>query len=293
MTCYVALPSRGVLALSGSDTVSFLQGLISQDVTKIGPTQAAYGALLTPQGKYLHDFMLVNAADSIILDCEAARRDDLFARLRRYRLRSAVAIEDRSDELQVFAIFGDRPERVFGLPVLPGAAKDWRGGWIYVDPRIQSLGCRAILPRRDGGVLLRQVGLPEASLSAYDEHRTKLGVPDGSRDIQVDKSTLLEANIDRLNGIDWQKGCYIGQELTARTKHRGLLKRRLLTVRVLGSAVPGTPIKDGEKVVGELRSVASDHALALLRLDAVNDVSKGSFRAGSTVVTVVPNATIP
>ena len=285
---YVRLPDRGLLSLSGPDTADLLQGLISQDIGKVSPTRAVYGALLTPQGKYLHDFLIVRFGQAIVLDCEAARRGDLETRLKRYRLRSDVAIEDRTDILQVFAIFGGQPEQSFGLPDDPGAAKDWHGGKVYVDPRRFELGCRAIMSAEDGDKPLLQAALNEAPLADYDEHRAKLGIPDGSRDIQVEKSTLLEANLDRLNGIDWQKGCYVGQEITARTKHRGLLKRRLLTVRLSESTAPGTTVTCGGETIGELRSVAGCHALALLRLDAVRDAA-GELRAGTAILTVEPD----
>ena len=286
---YVQLPSRGLLSLSGPDTADLLQGLISQDIGKVSPTRAAYGALLTPQGKYLHDFLIVRSGQAIVLDCEAARLGDLETRLRRYRLRSDVVIEDRTGDLQVFAIFGGQPEQSFGLPGDPGAATDWQGGKVYVDPRRFELGCRAILPAEDGDTPLLQATLSEAPLADYDEHRARLGVPDGSRDIQVEKSTLLEVNLDRLNGIDWQKGCYVGQEITARTRHRGLLKRRLLTVRLSESAAPGTTVTCNGETVGELRSVAGYHALALMRLGAVSDAAE--FRAGPAILTVEPDRT--
>ncbi len=286
---FVHLPDRGLITLAGPEAVTLLQGLISQDVETVTAERSSYGALLTPQGKYLHDFLLLRLDDAITLECEAARRDDLYKRLRRYRLRSAAEIADHTDELDVFAIFGQTVPAVFGLPDKPGATKAWESGHVYVDPRRVELGCRAVFPAGQGVHALVASGLTETTRDTYDTHRARLGVPDGSRDMQVEKSTLLEANIDRLNGIDWQKGCYVGQELTARTKHRGLLKRRLHPVRLMGSAEPGTPITLGARAVGELRSVAGDYGLALLRLDALEDMANQPLMAGPVPIDVPPD----
>ena len=286
---FVRLTDRGVLALSGPDTVKMLQGLISQDAEKVCEAVSSYGALLTPQGKFLHDFLMVRSGDAILLDCESARRDDLFNRLRRYRLRSSVELTDLTDELEVLAIFGGNATAHFQLPLTPGHTKDWQNGRIYVDPRRAELGCRAVLPAGQGAKTLTTAGINEGTADSYDEHRARLCVPDGSRDIQVEKSTLLEANLDRLNGIDWQKGCYVGQELTARTKHRGLLKRRLRMVRLSGPAAPGTPITNNQTKVGELRSVAGNYGLALLRLDAIDTTGDQQLLAGSVQIDLPPD----
>ncbi len=281
---YVELPGRGVLSLSGPDTADFLQGLISQDIRRVSTKRAAYGALLTPQGKYLHDFILVGAGDAILLDCEADRRADLMTRLRRYRLRSKVEIADLTGNFQVFAILGAESPQLFGLPRQVGSAAPWKGGQVLVDPRRIGLGCRALLPKEHNGAPLREAGLSGSAFQVYDEFRARLGIPDGSRDIRVDKSTLLEANIDVLNGIDWDKGCYVGQEITARTKHRGLVKRRLRPVRLSADAAPGTPIIAGNAKVGELHSVAGRQAMALLRVDAETT----DLQAGETAVELEP-----
>jgi hypothetical protein len=247
---FTLLPDRGVLAVSGDDRASFLQGLVSNDTTKLAPGRSMYAALLTAQGKYLHDFIMVEQGDTIWLDAEAARIADLKRRLSMYRLRTKVAIE-ALPELAVAAVFGGH---------LPEIA--------VPDPRLPELGGRAILPRDTLRPTLAGLGLAEVEFAEYDRLRLGLGIPDGSRDLVVDKSILLEAGFDELHGVDWQKGCYIGQELTARTKYRGLIKKRLFPVRIDGAAPePGTVLTIDGKEAGEMRSSLGDIGLALVRLE--------------------------
>ena len=145
-------------------------------------------------------------------------------------------------------------------------------GVACVDPRLAALGARLLLPRATAGATLELAGFTPAEFEAYDLLRLELGVADGSRDLVPEKTLLLEAGFDELNGVDWNKGCYIGQELTARTKYRGLIKRRLLPVAVIGpSPAPGTPIYADGLEVGEMRSGRDGHGLALLRLDQLRE----------------------
>src|SRR5690348_8135250 len=251
---FVVLDDRGVLAVSGPDRRPFLQGLVSNDIEKVSPTSARYAALLTAQGKYLHDFMMVEADESIWLDAEAARLGDLKRRLSMYRLRAKVSLEERS-ELCVAAVFGPDAPAPLGLPGEPGTARPFRSGVAFVDPRLPALGARTILPLATSRRSLAEAGIAEAGFEDYDRLRLSLGIPDGSRDLALEKSILLEAGFDELNGVDWEKGCYIGQELTARTKYRGLVKRRLFPVRIDGPApTPGASIELGGKDAGEMRS---------------------------------------
>jgi folate-binding protein YgfZ len=276
---FVVLEDRGVLAIGGPDRVAFLQGLTSNDVTRVGSERAIYAALLTAQGKYLHDFMLVERDEVIWLDGEAARLADLKRRLSMYRLRSKVTIDDRPD-LAVAAVFGGAS---LGLPDKAGAARIFDAGSAFTDPRLASLGARVILPRDRIRQTLRDSGAVETDFAAYDRLRLELGVPDGSRDLVLDKSILLESGFDELHGVDWQKGCYIGQELTARTKYRGLIKKRLFPVRIDGPAPePGAIVTLDGHEAGEMRSSRDGAGLALLRLEAVD---KTPLVVGETVVT--------
>ena len=290
MACYSLLDDRGILTVAGDDRVAFLQGLTSNDVGKATAECALFSAFLTPQGKYLHDFMIADAGGTLLLDCEAARRDDLLRRLKLYRLRAKVTLEDATASWAVAAAFGDGAAAAFGLDEEPGRASPYAGGLAYVDPRLAALGVRLLLPRESAAAALGASGLVQAGAEDYDRHRLALGVPDGSRDIAVEKATLLESNFDELHAIAWDKGCYMGQELTARTKYRGLLKRRLVPVAVDGPLpAPGTEITLDGRAVGEMRSGRDGHGIALLRLDALAN-EDAVLAAGESAVRPQPTA---
>ena len=282
---FALLEDRGILAVSGADRRIFLQGLVSNDVERIGPERARYAALLTAQGKYLHDFMMIELGGEIWLDAEARRLSDLKRRLSIYRLRAKAALDERPD-FAVAAVFGEGARAAMGFSEDPGAARPFASGVAFVDPRLAALGVRCILPRADIRCALEGTGLAEAGFPAYDRLRLQLGVPDGSRDLVPEKSILLESGFDELNGVDWQKGCYIGQELTARTKYRGLIKKRLMPVEIDGPApAPGTIVTADGREVGEMRSSRDGLGLALLRLEPV--VEGKHLKAGNT--TLVPS----
>ena len=279
---YVMLEARAVVRVAGADARTFLQGLITQDVERIDSRRAAYGAFLTPQGKYLHDFCIAALDDAILLDCEAARADDLVSRLTRYRLRASVSITS-DPELAVAALFNGASGKTLidSLDREPGAARPFAGGLLFVDPRNADLGLRAILPRAGAAAALAEAGFVAGTFAEYEDLRVALTVPDGSRDLEIDRTVLLEANFDALNGIAWDKGCYLGQELTARTKYRGLVKRRLVTVGFDGPPpAPGSTIEQNGRDVGTLRSTANGHALASLRIDAIDTAASAQLRAG-------------
>jgi folate-binding protein YgfZ len=263
---------RGLVTVNGDDRIPFLQGLVSNDVRNVASDRALYAALLTPQGRYLHDFFIAAIGDTLYLDCEAARRDDLRRRLSIYRLRSKVTLADATADFIVTLLYGADVMARLGLPDEPGAAKPWEGGVVYADPRLPALGARAILPRTNAGEILTRADLAPGDATDYDRLRLSLGVPDGSRDLPVEKAILLENGFDELHGIDWEKGCYMGQELTARTKYRGLVRKRLLPVEVDGPLPePGTPVLAGDKEAGEMRSGIDGLGLALLRLEHLDD----------------------
>ena len=279
---FALLDDRGVLAVSGPDRRSFLQGLVSNDVDKVGPALARYAALLTAQGKYLHDFMMLEFADEIWLEAEAGRLGDLKRRLSIYRLRAKAAVDERP-ELAVAVAFGKGAPAAMGLSEEPCAGREFASGVAFVDPRLAALGVRCILPRTDLRSALEGTGLTELGFPDYDRLRLELGVPDGGRDLVVEKSILLESGFDELNGVDWQKGCYIGQELTARTKYRGLIKKRLMPVAIDGPApAPGTIVTADRREVGEMRSSRDGLGLALLRIEPVSEGKQ--LKAGQTTL---------
>ena len=270
----VALEERGLITIGGTDRRSFLQGLISNDIDLAGSQQAIWAALLSAQGKYLHDFFIIEIGNQFYIDCEAARLMDLGQRLSRFKLRADINL-GMAEDFSVWAIFGDSPAATMGLNVQPGRGKSWKGGAIYCDPRTADLGCRAILPKVSAIEKLGTLSLVSGDLAEYHKRRIELGVPDGSRDMVVNKSILLENNFDQLNGVDWEKGCYVGQELTARTKYRGLIKKRLMPVEFDGvTPATGTPISLEGRDAGEIRSVQDNVGLALLRLAKIEEAKE-------------------
>ncbi len=264
--------ARGLIRVSGVDRKPFLQGLVSNDVERASQERAIYAALLTPQGRYLHDFFILELGDALYIDCEASRRADLQRRLSVYRLRSKATLGDATDAFAVALLPGRESLAAVGLGDDPGSARSWNDGVVYVDPRLPALGARAILPRARAAEILQRAGFAPGSLAEYDRLRLSLGVPDGSRDLPVEKAILLENGFDELHAIDWDKGCYIGQELTARTRYRGLVRKRLLPVTIDGPPPPpGTPIMLGDREIGEMRGAADGLGLAMLRLEHLDE----------------------
>jgi len=237
----IKLASRALIAVGGEDWRGFLQGLLTQDVETIGPGEARFGALLTPQGRLLYDLFIVGRQDGCWLDCAAERRAALLQRLTIYRLRAKVTIA--ADDSPVFAAWGDRPEGE---------------GWL-LDPRLPALGWRGY------GVTDVHAG-PEVD---YDRYRLSLGVP-GPADWGEDSSYPLEADFDLLNGVDFKKGCFVGQETTSRMKRRGTIKSRMLPIDFEGPPPPpGAEILAGTLRAGEVLSSFDGRAMALVRLDRI------------------------
>lgn len=264
---------RGLIRIDGADARPFLQGIVSNDVDKVSSARAIYAALLTPQGKYLHDFFVAELDGALMLDCEAARRDDLLRRLTRFKLRSKVSLAPGPDTHAVALIYGSAALSAVGLAAERGAAKPFAGGVVYADPRLREIGARAILPRASATAALAAAGIAPGSAADYERLRFELGLPDGSRDLEIEKSILLESGFDELAGVDWDKGCYMGQELTARTHYRALIKKRLVPVRIQGpTPPPGTPILAGGSEVGIMRSAGDGAGLALLKIEALSGI---------------------
>jgi tRNA-modifying protein YgfZ len=266
------LEDRGVVRVSGADSTGFLQGLLTNDVERLGPGEARYAALLSPQAKILFDMIVVREPDrdgrAYSLDCPAAQAGDLMKRLGFYKLRAKVAIADESADRAVVAFWGSVPENV-------------QGALIYADPRDPRLGWRAILPRAAA------VGTEHAD--TYERLRIGVGAPKGGLDFAYGDAFPHDANFDLLHGVDFDKGCYVGQEVVARMKHRGTARKRIARVKTAGPPPPpGTPILDRELVVGTLGSSSGREALALVRLDRVEDARAAgrTLSAGGVEVTL-------
>ncbi|ODT86246.1 folate-binding protein YgfZ [Phenylobacterium sp. SCN 70-31] len=246
---FARLESRALIAVGGDDWRGFLNNLITQDVTTLAPGEARFGALLTPQGRLLYDLFVVGRGDGAWLDVEAAHREALLQRLTMYRLRAKVTLA--AEDTPVAALFSADPG---GVPERPG-----QGFWA-ADPRLPDLGWR-------GYGAATPAGAVEADEAAREAQKLRLGVP-GPADWGVERTYPIEADFDLLNGVDFRKGCFVGQETTSRMKRRGTIKSRMLPVVFEGPApAPGTEVLAGDLRAGEVLSGGEGRAMALLRLD--------------------------
>jgi folate-binding protein YgfZ len=289
---HVILHDRGLLKVSGDDAIDFLQGLVTNDVSKAAPGRALYSAMLSPQGKYLYDFFIIHMNGELAIDCESGRLGEFKRKLNMYKLRSKVQLTEINQDFIVSAFIGDNVAEALQLNNSEGVAKSFLGGIAFIDPRVTGIGGRAVIPRENAEEKLIEAGFSAGNPEEYESLRLSLGLPDGSRDMVVDKAILLENGFQELNGIDWEKGCYMGQELTARTHYRGLIKKRLMPVQIEGPLpAPGTAVMLGDKNVGEMRSGNAERGLALIRLEQFKDVLKsgeGFSAEGTTLRPVKP-----
>ena len=274
---FTLLENRSLIRLSGDDTLTFLQGLVTNNTSRLPQLGIMYAALLSPQGKFLHDFFLIHNENSVLIDCEKARKEDLIARLKFYKLRSKITIETLPDSQGVFAIWDGEhhPDPQFQC---------------FKDPRLPALGYRAVGDISTIRVFCHQHGWTAATASIYDHMRLELGVPDGSRDLLVDKSTIIPFGFDALHGVDFSKGCYVGQEVTARTKHLGSGKKYIHKLHKISGHLPvsGTAITSGEDNIGVLCSHDSEIGLALITMEALQKTQQrhASLNCGNAIINV-------
>jgi tRNA-modifying protein YgfZ len=259
----VLLEDRGVARVAGPDATAFLQGLVTNDVEKLPIGQSRYAALLSPQGKILFDFLVFKRADDeFLLDAPLSKTAELVKRLGFYKLRARVTVGDESARLAVIAAPNGEPR----------------------DPRVDALGRRAIVARETAPPA------NPATRAAYDAKRIALGAPEGGVDFVYGDAFPHDANMDLLNGVDFAKGCYVGQEVVSRMKHRGGIRKRITRVRLEGPApAPGAVVLDGELPLGALGQAVEGQALALLRLDRVEDARQAgrTLTVGGVGVEVV------
>ncbi|HXL13820.1 MAG TPA: folate-binding protein [Bradyrhizobium sp.] len=256
------LSDRGVVKVGGEDARNFLNGLVTTDVTLLRPSLGRFGALLTPQGKITVDFLVTEVpaghGGGFLIDCPRALAQGLADKLGFYKLRAKVSIENLSDSLGVLAAWdGD-------LSVKPDLA--------FADPRDERLGWRILIPEELAQKVADLIGADLVDSKAYDAHRIASSVPRGGLDFTYGDAFPHETNMDRLHGVDFDKGCYVGQEVVSRMQHRGTARSRMIRVMLDGPAPePGAAIVAGDKPVGTMGSTAGHNGLALLRIDRVAD----------------------
>ncbi|MCE9523473.1 MAG: folate-binding protein [Alphaproteobacteria bacterium] len=261
----IVLKDRGIVEVAGSDAASFLQGLITNDISKVGGASGIYAALLTPQGKIIYDFLISATPDGYLLDVVAAYASDLANRLKKYKLRAKVTVADRSAERIVVALPPGKPARLPEPNIL------------IADPRLPELGHRAILTATTAEADFRACGFDLKPQSEYTTLRLSLGVPDAAVDIPPETLFPLDCNFEELHGVDFTKGCYVGQELTSRMKHRASARRRLLPVSAASSLpAAGTLLKLHGIDIGELRGTFATKGMASIRLDRLGNAKEAN-----------------
>jgi folate-binding protein YgfZ len=256
------LPDRGVVKVSGDDARNFLNGLVTTDVTLLRPGLGRFGALLTPQGKITVDFLITEApaghGGGFLFDCPRALAQSLASKLGFYKLRAKVAVENLSDSLGVLAIWDGEPAMKPDLT--------------FADPRSNALGWRILVPEELAQKVADLIGAELVDSAAYEAHRIATGVPRGGLDFTYGDAFPHETNMDRLHGVDFDKGCYVGQEVVSRMQHRGTARTRTIRIILEGSSPePGTTILAGDKQVGTIGSAAGQNGLALIRIDRAAD----------------------
>jgi tRNA-modifying protein YgfZ len=256
------LPDRGVVKVTGEDARNFLNGLVTSDLTDLKPGLGRFGALLTPQGKIIADFLVTEAPEGhgggFLIDVPRALAQALTDKLRFYKLRAKVAVENLSDGLGVLAAWDGEPATKPDL--------------CFADPRSETLGFRILVPEELKAKVAGLIGADLVDSAAYEAHRIANGVPRGGLDFSYGDAFPHETNMDRLSGVDFDKGCYVGQEVVSRMQHRGTARTR--TVKVILddlSPEPGATILAGDKPVGTMGSAAGAIGLALVRTDRVTD----------------------
>jgi tRNA-modifying protein YgfZ len=264
------LPDRGVVKISGEDARSFLNGLVTTDVAQLAPGLGRFGALLTPQGKIVVDFLVTEApaghGGGFLLDCPRPLAQNLADKLGFYKLRAKVAVENLSDSLGVIAAWDGEPA------VKPDLT--------YADPREAALGWRILAPQDLAAKVAGLIGADLVDSDAYEAHRIAAGVPRGGLDFMYGDAFPHETNMDRLHGVDFDKGCYVGQEVVSRMQHRGTARTRTVRVTLEGARPEaGTTVLAGDKVVGTMGSASGQNGLALIRTDRVAD----ALQAGATL----------
>ena len=264
------LDDRAILYVNGEDAKEFLQNLISNDVNKVSDTNSCFTSLLSPQGKFLYEFIIIKHKSGYIIDCEKTQADGLFKQLSVYKLRSKVEILNLSNEF-VVAAFGYEKFLTFDeAQDIPGFTLKYREDPIFLDPRNKQLGARLIINLEKLYLSLKKLGLQDSNLKEYYSFSHKLGIVPKDLNKLQNKLFGIECNYEELNGIDFKKGCYVGQENTARIKLKNKLSKRLLPIDLVkGELKEGENIYYKEKEIGKVL-IENDYPFALIKFRDIN-----------------------
>ena len=269
---YIPLTTRSIISIEGDDSINFLQGIISNDINKVNHTHSIYSLLLTPQGKFLFDFFITMIDNKYYIDCWNEQKESLIKRLKMYKLRSNVTITDVSNEYESVALMGEKLFEDDKLTKKEGVSRQFCKGVTYIDPRNSDIFGRAIIQRDNLYQSFICHGFEKASIDEYNFLRIQLIIPDGENDLTHEKSFPLQFNMAKLNAIDFQKGCYVGQEVTTRSYHRGTSKKQvcLLEIDENKTYPKYKEININNSNIGYLLSSEKNIALGLLNIAEIH-----------------------
>ncbi len=280
------LDDRAILYISGEDSKEFLQNLISNDINKVNDVNSSFSSLLTPQGKFLYEFIIVKHKSGYILDCEKPQAEELFKQLSLYKLRSKVEILNLSNEFVVAAFSHEKFLTFYGAKDQPGCTIKYREDPIFLDPRNKDLGARLIINLEKLYLSLKKLDLHDANLKEYYSLSHSLGIVPKDLNKLKDKLFGIECNFEELNGIDFKKGCYVGQENTARIKLKNKLSKRLFPINVVnGKLHEGESIYNNEIEIGKVL-IDSDYPFALVKYLNENFDEKTNFKTKEASINI-------
>ena len=259
------LEDRAILYLNGEDTKEFLQNLISNDINKVSETNTIFTSLLSPQGKFLYEFIIIKHKSGYLIDCEKTQADGLYKQLSIYKLRSKVEILNLSNEFVIAAFSHEKFLAFDEVQDNPGFTIKYREDPIFLDPRNKHLGARLMINLEKLYLSLKKLGLHDSNLKEYYSFSHKLGIVPKDLNKLQNKIFGIECNYEELNGIDFKKGCYVGQENTARIKLKNKLSKRLFPINLLsGKLNEGESIYNNENEIGKVL-IDNDYPFALIK----------------------------
>tara|TARA_Y100000590_G_C15544806_1_gene948457 strand:+ start:196 stop:1080 length:885 start_codon:yes stop_codon:yes gene_type:complete len=283
------LEDRGILFLQGKDTKEYLQNIITNDINKVNETNSCFASLLTPQGKYLFDFMIIRHKNGYFIDCEKLQVENLYNQLDLYKLRSKVEILNLSNEFVVASISNEKFLEFDDAKDLPGHTIKYREDPIFLDPRKKELGARIIINLEKLYLSLKKLNLSASNIEEYYQLSYEIGIPQKNTDQLKNKLFGIECNFEELNGIDFKKGCYVGQENTARIKLKNKLTKRLFPIKLIKGELSSEIIKFNDKEIGKV-VISNKFPFALIKYLNDNFDIKNEFQCGNALIKIIkPN----
>jgi len=283
------LEDRGILFIQGKDSTEFLQNIITNDINKVTETNSCFASLLTPQGKYLFDFLIAKHKNGYFLECEKIQIENLYKQLDLYKLRSEVKILNLSNEFVVAVLSNEKFLEFEGTKNLPGFTIKFREDPIFLDPRKKELGARIIINLEKLYLSLKKLDLTSSDVNEYYKFSHEIGIAQINTDQLKDKIFGIECNFEELNGIDFKKGCYVGQENTARIKLKNKLSKRLLPIKLIEGELNEEIIKFNENEIGKVL-IKNNYPFASIKYLNEDFDEKNEFKCGNAKIKVIkPN----